>query len=53
MAKRDLSILFKSLLLQFVGEADPLLSMLEWTTQQLMQVRSRGPSWSREGQTLH
>jgi hypothetical protein len=28
------------LLLQFVGEADPLLSMLEWITQQLMQVEA-------------
>ncbi len=40
MAKRNLSTLFKSLLLQFVGEADPLLSMLEWMTQQLMQVEA-------------
>ena len=29
MAKRDLSTVFRALLLQFVGEADPLLSMLE------------------------
>ena len=36
MAKRNLSTLFQSLLWQFVGEADPLLSMLEWMTQQLM-----------------
>jgi hypothetical protein len=40
MAKRDLSTVFKALLLQFVGEADPLLSMLEWVTQQLMEVEA-------------
>jgi len=40
MAKRDLSTVFKSMLLQFVREADPLLSMLEWITQQLMQVEA-------------
>ena len=40
MAKRDLGTVFKSMLLQFVREADPLLSMLEWITQQLMQVEA-------------
>jgi hypothetical protein len=30
MAKRDVTTVFKSLLQQFIGEADPLLSMLEW-----------------------
>jgi hypothetical protein len=40
MAKRDVTTLFKSLLLQFIGEEDPLLSMLRWTTQQLMQVEA-------------
>lgn len=40
MAKRNLGTLFKSLLLQFVGEADPLLSMREWMTQQLMQIEA-------------
>ena len=40
MAKRDLSTVFKSMLLQFMREADPLLSMLEWITQQLMQVEA-------------
>jgi len=40
MAKRDATTLFKSLLLQLIGEEDPLLSMLQWTTQQLMQVEA-------------
>ncbi|MGA2614305.1 MAG: IS256 family transposase [Spirochaetia bacterium] len=49
MAKRNLSTLFKSLLLQFVGEADPLLSMLEWMTQQLMQVEAEARVGAEKG----
>ncbi len=40
MAKRDLNTVFKALLLQFLGEADPLLSMLQWVTQQLMEIEA-------------
>ena len=49
MAKRNLSTLFKSLLLQFVGEADPLLSTLEWMTQQLMQVEAEARVGAEKG----
>ena len=34
MAKRNLGTLFKSILMQFVEEADPLLSMVEWMSKQ-------------------
>ena len=40
MAKWDVTTLFKALLLQFIGEEDPLLSMLQWMTQTLMQVEA-------------
>lgn len=40
MTKRYLVTLFKSLLLQFFGEADPLLSLLEWMTQRLMNIKA-------------
>ena len=49
MAKRDLSTVFKSLLLQFVGEADPLLSMLEWMTEQLMRVEAEAKVGAEKG----
>jgi transposase-like protein len=49
MAKRDLSSVFKALLLQFVGEADPLLSMLEWVTQQLMEVEATNKVGAEKG----
>ena len=40
MAKRNDSEIFKRILVDFVGEADPLMSMLQWTTDQLMQIES-------------
>ncbi len=40
MAKRNFITYFKELLLQFLTEADPLLSMLQWLTQQLMQMEA-------------
>lgn len=51
MAKRDLSTVFKSLLLRFVGEADPLLSMLEWIAQQLMLVEAETRVGAEKGNT--
>jgi putative transposase len=49
MAKRDVTTLFKSLLLQFIGEEDPLLAMLQWTTQQLMQVEAENKVGAEKG----
>ena len=40
MAKRNFTTYFKELLLQFLTESDPLLSMLQWLTQQLMQMEA-------------
>jgi putative transposase len=49
MARRDLSTVFRTLLVQFVGEADPLLSMLEWMTAQLMQVEAEARVGAEKG----
>jgi hypothetical protein len=49
MAKRDVTTPFKALLRQFVGEEDPLLSMLQWTTQQLMQVEAENKVGAEKG----
>jgi len=38
--KRHDSEIFKRILVDFVGEEDPLMSMLQWTTDQLMQIES-------------
>ena len=37
MANTNLITHFQKLLLQFITEPDPLLAMLQWLTEQLMQ----------------
>jgi putative transposase len=49
MAKRDVTTLFKALLLQFIREEDPLLSMLQWMTQTLMQVEAENKVGAEKG----
>ena len=40
MAKTNLITHFQKLLLQFITEQDPLLAMLQWLTEQLMQLEA-------------
>ncbi len=40
MARLNVTSYFKKLLLQFITEPDPLLAMLQWLTQQLMQLEA-------------
>lgn len=40
MAKPNDSEIFKRILVDFVGADDPLLSMLQWTTDKLMQIEA-------------
>jgi len=40
MAHRYDSAAYKKLLLQFIGEADPLYAMLEWLTERMMEVEA-------------
>ena len=40
MAKTNFITYFQKLLLQFITEQDPLLAMLQWVTEQLMQLES-------------
>ena len=40
MAKTNLITYFQKLLLQFITEQDPLLAMLQWLTEQLVQLES-------------
>ncbi len=49
MAKRNDSDIFKRILVDFVGEEDPLMSMLQWTTDQLMQVESEAKVGAKKG----
>lgn len=40
MARLNVTTYFKKLLLQFVIEQDPLLAMLQWLMQQMMQLQA-------------
>jgi hypothetical protein len=40
MAKVNDSATYKNLLLHFIGEPDPLYSMLQWLTSRMMEVES-------------
>ncbi len=49
MTKRNDSEIFKRILVDFVGEEDPLMSMLQWTTDQLMQIESEAKVGAPKG----
>jgi len=40
MARKYDTATYKKLLLHFMGEADPLYSMLQWLTERMMEVES-------------
>ena len=40
MARKYDTSTYKKLLLHFMGEADPLYSMLQWLTERMMEVES-------------
>ena len=42
--------IFKKILVDFIGEEDPLLAMLEWTAQQMMQIEAEGKVGAQKGQ---
>ena len=40
MARENVTTYFKKLLLEFITEPDPLYSMMQWLTEQLMRIES-------------
>ena len=49
MARKDFSTILKSLLMQFICEKDPLLSMLEWMANQLMRMEAENKVGAEKG----
>lgn len=41
--------IFKKLLVEFIGQEDPLFAMLEWTAQQMMQIEAEAKVRTRKG----
>jgi len=48
-SKNDTGI-FKKLLVEFIGQEDPILAMLEWTAQQMMQIEAEGIVGAQKGE---
>ena len=48
-SKNDTGI-FKKVLVEFIGQEDPLLAMLEWTAQQMMQIEAEGIVGAQKGE---
>ena len=49
MAQRHYKGLFKKALLQFVTEPDPVLAMLEWVAEQMMQIEAEAKVGAEKG----
>jgi transposase-like protein len=41
--------IFKKILVDFIGQEDPLLAMLEWTAQQMMQIEAEAKVGAQKG----
>ena len=52
MAKDYDTSVYKKLLLHFMGESDPLYSMLQWLTERMMEVEAE-IVWERPRESIH
>ena len=50
MAKTNYKELFRKILVDFIGQEDPILSMLEWTAQQMMQIEAEAKVGAEKGE---
>ena len=41
--------LFKKVLVEFIGQEDPILSMLEWTAQRMMEIEAEAKVGAEKG----
>lgn len=51
MAKTYYKDVFKKILVDFIGEEDPILAMLEWTAQRMMEIESEAKVGANKGGT--
>jgi putative transposase len=49
MAKKDVTTYFREMLLQFIGEPDPLHCMLQWLTERMMQLEAESLAGAPKG----
>lgn len=49
MARNNYKEIFRKVLLGFISEEDPILAMLEWVSQQMMQIEAEAKVGARKG----
>ncbi len=49
MARTNYEQLFKNILVDFIGQEDPILSMLEWTAQRMMEIEAEAKVGAEKG----
>jgi len=47
---KNLTGIFKKILVEFIGQKDPILAMLEWTAQQMMQIEAEANVGAQKGE---
>ena len=50
MARTNYKDVFKKNLVDFIGEEDPILAMLEWTAQRMMEIESEAKVGAKKGE---
>jgi len=50
MARTNYKDVFKKILVDFIGEEDPILAMLEWTAQRMMEIESEAKVGAKKGE---
>ena len=50
MARHHYKEVFRKVLLGFISEQDPVLAMLEWITQQMMQIEAEAKVGAKKGE---
>jgi transposase-like protein len=50
MVRTNYKDIFKKILVDFIGEEDPILAMLEWTAQRMMEIESEAKVGTKKGE---
>ena len=49
MARTNYKQLYKKILIDFIGQEDPILAMLEWTAQRMMEIEAEAKVGAEKG----
>ena len=49
---KNLAGIFKKILVEFIGQEDPILAMLEWTAWRMMQFEAEAKEGAQKGENI-